>query len=107
MDMVKRLSTYQVATSNRVLIARAFSCFVFTEHVAYMVLVGSFLFNSFLSRFFSCIGTAVLAEFKSVGITLIRVWNQNARLQILCSAISESIESHRRQLEHNRSSSKP
>jgi oligosaccharyltransferase complex subunit epsilon len=31
------------------------------EQVAYMALVGSFPFNSFLSGVLSCIGTAVLA----------------------------------------------
>ncbi|KAH0890450.1 hypothetical protein HID58_052879 [Brassica napus] len=49
MDMVKRSSTYQVATRKR---------------VAYMALVGSFPFNSCMSRFLSGIRTAVLAVYE-------------------------------------------
>ena len=35
--------------------------FFLTQQVAYMALVGSFPFNSFLSGVLSCVGTAVLA----------------------------------------------
>ena len=34
---------------------------LFMEQVAYMAIVGSFPFNSFLSGVLSCVGTAVLA----------------------------------------------
>nr|VDD27010.1 unnamed protein product [Brassica oleracea] len=53
--------------------------------VAYMALVGSFPFNSFMSRFLSGIGTAVLAI--QVGINGYEFGTERSVL-ILCYAVS-------------------
>ncbi|XP_010505062.1 PREDICTED: dolichyl-diphosphooligosaccharide--protein glycosyltransferase subunit DAD2-like [Camelina sativa] len=63
-DLFHTLRSAYVATPTNLKIIDLYVCFaVFTAliQVAYMALVGSFPFNSFLSGVLSCIGTAVLA----------------------------------------------
>ncbi|EOA28159.1 hypothetical protein CARUB_v10024348mg [Capsella rubella] len=63
-DLFRSLRSAYVATPTNLKLIDMYVCFaVFTAliQVAYMALVGSFPFNSFLSGVLSCIGTAVLA----------------------------------------------
>ncbi|CAL9235643.1 unnamed protein product [Arabidopsis halleri] len=64
-DLFHSLRSAYLATPTNLKIIDLYVCFaVFTaliQQVAYMALVGSFPFNSFLSGVLSCIGTAVLA----------------------------------------------
>ncbi|KAF2545247.1 hypothetical protein F2Q70_00020947, partial [Brassica cretica] len=106
-DLFRSLHSAYSATPTNLKIIDMYVVFaVFTAliQVAYMALVGSFPFNSFLSGVLSCVGTAVLAvclriqvnkenkEFKShppLGSYLeysYRIWHQNEHLQILYSA---------------------
>ncbi|KAL9301751.1 Dolichyl-diphosphooligosaccharide--protein glycosyltransferase subunit DAD1 [Arabidopsis thaliana] len=69
-DLFHSLHSAYTATPTNLKIIDLYVCFaVFTAliQVAYMALVGSFPFNSFLSGVLSCIGTAVLAAWECPG----------------------------------------